>query len=219
MNRGLRCAILVLLPLSCLLPSANALEPVDPFSYSVNGSPVGGGVMTFNPSTNLWSTDPIDGFNNTPLPAGTFFDFADPLSIDITLSNPITVGDNINYGFGLAGLDPVPSGGFLFDFSISLINDGTAIAAPFGFTLDNPFGFDVTDVGTGTSTTITGGTFNEIDVTVTAPFDLPDPPATSFSVNVGNNVPDNAMTLAELVFGLACIALVARFRVGLSRES
>ena len=137
-----------------------------------------------------------------------------------TDTTSITLGDNINYGFGLAGIDPaVDEGGFLFNFSISLINDGTPITDPFGFTAINPFGFSVDKVGTGTSATITGGTFNEIDVVVTGPL---DPTVTNFGVGVGNQVttvPDTAMTAALVALGLVAIVAFGRRGSLLTRRS
>jgi len=201
-----------------MLPAANAIyspppppPPTDPFTLTVNGSPTDPGTLTFNAATNMWSSDPIGGFNSTPLPAGSFFDSSNSLDIDLQLSNPITLGDNINFGFGLAGLDPVPPGGFLFGFSISLLDDGSPITLPFGFELSNPFDFDVTNVATGTSTGITGGTFDQIDITVTGePLQL-DPQPTSFSVGLGNHsVPDGGATVAMLGAGLTGLALLRR---------
>jgi len=207
------------------LSSARATQVVtsptpDPYTLTVNGSSFGGGVLTFNPSSNQWSTDPIGGFNNTALPDGTFFDSNNALNIDLLLTTSITLGDNINYGFGLAGIDPaVDEGGFLFNFSISLINDGTPITDPFGFTAINPFGFSVDNIGTGTSATITGGTFNEIDVVVTGPL---DPTVTNFGVGVGNQVttvPDTAMTAALVALGLVAIVAFGRRGSLLTRRS
>jgi hypothetical protein len=218
MIKYLRLVPPALLCLSAILQCARAGEvvnPPDPFTVTVNGVASTPGTLTFNPSTNLWGSDPIGGPSyDTSLPPGTFFDGGNPLSIDLDLSAPITLGNNINFGFGLAGLNFFQPGEPMFDFSISLDEDGTPITAPFGLDVTNTFSFAINNIGTGTSTTITGGSFDQIDITVTAPQQIfADPPASSFSVNVGNEVatvPDDGATLVLLALGLSCLAAAAR---------
>ena len=215
MRNYLGLAASLLLPLGAILPSAKAFQvgpPTDAFTLAINGitDDDGAGYLTLNPTSNQWSSDPVGGFNSTLLPFGTFFDTNDPLEILLTLSTPLTLGDNINYGFGLIepAVDPTD---FLFNFSITLENNGSPISNPFGFALYNPFNFPTGDVTTGTSTTITGGTFNQIDIWVTGDPSLApaDPLVSAFSVDVGN-VPDSGTTLGLLAFGLACLTIFGR---------
>ncbi len=158
--------------------------------------------LIFHPVGNVWSTDAVGGFDDTALPDGTTFGLGNTLIIDLKLANKLTLGNDINFGFGLSGFDPVvqPSD-LMFEFAITLRNGGMAISNPFGFLLNNPFDFAIDNVITSSSTTITGGVFDEIYIEVNGP--AYSTGITSFAVNVGNqNVPDGGATFALVGLGM-----------------
>jgi hypothetical protein len=215
MKRYLGFVASVVLPLSLALPSAKALHAVDTDAYTLTingGSPITGGVLTF--SDGVWTSDTPGSPLSTTLPDGTFFDGSDPLNIDLKLTDPITLGNNITYGFGLGGIDPeIPTNGFVFDFGVTLLDQGSVVAGPLGFGVFNSFGYSIDNIGTGSTSTITGGPIDEIDIEVTGQRLETDPQVGNFGVNVGDvtvAVPDNGTTLALLALGLAGIGAFAR---------
>ena len=208
----------VLLPLSGFLTSAKA-DQIDDHHHRRDDH----NTVTIDPfSLDLFDNNSFDGLGSTSLPRGTHYSADDPLTLILDLPGDVTLGDDINYIFGLS----FPHTSFVenadvFDFSITLYDGHTQETAPFGFIVSNSFDFSITNISVQTSTDllapddspIDGVTFDKVKITISVPPSAPDPFVNSFTADFDNYVPpvpDGGASLALLAVGLASLAAFAR---------
>ncbi len=110
-----------------------------------------------------------------------------------------------SYGAGIVVDPAVAPDAKIFGFTYQLLENGVAVGSSFGFDLVNPFGFSVTQVGTGIGGVPAGVTFNGVDVTIYN--DTLTESVSSFQVYVGvPYVPDTSSTVSLLALGMLAMA-------------
>lgn len=159
---------------------------------------------------------------------------ADPLNINLSLTQPVTTGGGAAGGytlmaFGMAGLDPKVPAPILgssdygitfpaFEFSIVLKNGGVQVGGPDGFLRDNPFDMPVDNITTYFGSWVPAGVvFDEVNIQVTNPVERS---ASEFTVGVFTSaanpqpVPDGGATLSLLAGAAFGLVLLRRNRRG-----